>query len=160
MTDEGFVRCVSLKRLSALDASHCSKLCNGSLIASLTLCPLKSLQLNGINFQPKNGKCNIYTNTNTHITILILILIPELSKMSIKTKMNILDLSFKFCSYVNADDVSYMLTAFPNCVIIDLTGCSQLNAVLEKLWNPHPFLKFTRTNEFFGIIINHHQSSS
>jgi len=100
---------------------------------------------------------NTNTNTNTNIIILILILIllliPELSKMSIKTKMNILDLSFKFCSYVNADDVSYMLTAFPNCVIIDLTGCSQLNAVLEKLWNPHPFLKFTRTNEFFGIII-------
>lgn len=100
MTDEGFVRCVTLKKLSVLDASNCSKKCNGSLIASMTLCPLKSLHLDGMKFQPKK----------------------ELIKMSTRTKMNMLELSFKQCMAITADDVSYMLTAFPNCINIDLTG--------------------------------------
>ena len=100
ISDEGFVRCVTLKKLSVLDTSYCSKNCNGSLIESLTLCPLTSLNLNGIKFQPKKG----------------------LLKMSTRTKMNLLDLSFKQCMAITAEDVSYMLSAFPNCLVIDLTG--------------------------------------
>ena len=105
ITDEGFVRCVTLKKLGVLDVSNCSKNCNGTLIASLTLCPLTSLNLNGIKFQPKK----------------------ELLKMSTTTKMNLLELSFKQCMAITADDVSYMLTAFPNCLVIDLTGIHRVN---------------------------------
>lgn len=36
--------------------------------------------------------------------------------------MNLLELSFKQCMAITTDDVSYMLSAFPNCLVIDLTG--------------------------------------
>ena len=47
-------------------------------------------------------------------------------KMSVRTKMNLLELSFKQCMAITSEDVSYMLSAFPNCIAIDLTGIHYL----------------------------------
>jgi hypothetical protein len=127
---------VSLRKLTYLNIAHCSNQCDGSLLLSLTYCPLQHLVLDGLNVRPAQ-------------------ILPQLNPN--QYFILIQSLSLRTCSKLNSDDINYLLRHLFNCSRIDLTECFNLESQLEsdRIDKFHPFLVYQNTGSFMGFNISY-----
>ena len=130
LTDLGFVRCQNLKMLTLLNISKLSKNCTGDILKYFTLCPLKSLTLEGIKLSAA----------------------LQMSFLHYSTYLNLKYISLRDCSSVSKEDVMYILHTFIGCKDLDMTGCNTSLETLKSLPHWNPFLTFHQfPTEYVGF---------
>jgi hypothetical protein len=96
------------------------------------LCPLHSVILDKINFNPSQ----------------------YFQALTSKTRNAIHHISFCYNKLIDFQDLEYILLNFPNLTLLNLTGCNQLLHILQTVPNPNKYLCIESTSDFLGYRIN------
>ena len=130
LSDAGFTRLISLRKLHTFKFSNTSKKCSGAIVKFASLCPLTKLSLRSLSF----------------------INIDGLECLKGITRQSLKELSLVMCNHISMQFIKSVVDSFVGCEVIDLTSSvdSEVDYVSQQTYT-NPFLRWHYHHDFAGF---------
>jgi hypothetical protein len=130
LSDAGFTRLISLRKLASLSISNQSNKCSGGIVKFASLCPLMTFSLRGMSMGS----------------------VESLACLKASTRQKLKKLSLQNCNGLSVMFVKSIVESFVGCEEVDLTGTMDSEIEdLSSLQHSNPFLQWHYSHEFAGF---------